>query len=137
MGKTLLYQLFGFGSIPKKILPDVKREGIVMMDEGLGGTVILRKFRSPTRRSGYRRGAFWGSLVITEERFWGFTTWRPIISVPLDHEEFDQLEISVRKETVLTVRFDVSHFHEGWSGTTEGRFRTDKARLFMERLRRR
>jgi len=134
--KTFLYRLFGLGSIPKKILPDVEREGIVLMDEGLGGTIILRNFRSPGRISGYSRNWFSGSLAITEKRFWGFTATRPIISVPLDHDKFDQLEISIRDGNVLSVRFDVSHFHEGWRGTTECRFRTEKALLFMERLRR-
>ena len=35
---------------------------------------------------------------------------------------------------VLMVTFESSDFHEDWSGTIECRFRTDKARLFLERI---
>jgi hypothetical protein len=45
------------------------------------------------------------------------------------------LDLSVERGDVLRVEFDVSAFHEGWTGTAICRFRTSKAPLFLERLR--
>ncbi len=39
MRKTILYRLFGLGSIPGKLLPVLEKEGIVVLDEGMGGVV--------------------------------------------------------------------------------------------------
>ena len=135
MSKTLAYRLFGIGKIPKKILPTLEQEGIVLQDEGISGSVTLRNFRAPGKRYSWRRNWFSGALAITEQRFWGFSRWRPVVSVPLDSPHFNDLEISVEKGDVLRVEFDVSIFHEGWSGTSICRFRTPKALLFLERLR--
>ena len=135
MSKTLVYRFFGLGRIPKKILPTLEQEGIVLQDEGLSGSVTLRNFRSPTRRSGWRRSWISGSLAITEQRFWGFSFFRPVVSVPLDSQHFRDLDISIEKGHTLRVEFDAAAYHEGWSGTVICRFRTSKAQLFLERLR--
>ena len=90
----------------------------MLQDEGLSGSVTLRNFRSPGRRSSWRRSWISGSLAITEQRFWGFSFFRPVVSVPLDSQHFKDLDISVEKGDVLRVEFDVSIFHEGWSGTS-------------------
>ncbi|TDI37858.1 MAG: hypothetical protein E2P02_21905 [Acidobacteria bacterium] len=84
MKKTLFYRLFGWGQLPKAMRPILESEGIVLFDEGLGGTITLRNYRSPTRRSGYRCSWFTGSLVVTGLRFAAFSISRPLINVPLD-----------------------------------------------------
>ena len=37
MSKTLLHRLFGLGKIPKRYAPTLHDEGIVLIDEGIGG----------------------------------------------------------------------------------------------------
>ena len=137
MGKTLLHRLFGAGRIPKAMLPILQQEGIVLLDEGIGGTIIFRNFRAPGRRSAYRRNWFTGSLVLTGLRFAGFQFSKPIINVPLEDRWLNELDCSLRDETTLCVGFDSSVFHEDWSGAIEVRFTTEYARLFLERLERR
>lgn len=134
MSKTLLYRIFGLGKVPASILPTIKQEGIVLLDEGIGGSVTFRKFRAPGRRYDRKCTLFSGSLVITEKRFWGFSFSRPVISVPMDDPKLKELHCSIKGENTLCVLFDVSIFHEGWSGTCECRFKTPKARLFLERI---
>ncbi len=113
------------------------QEGIVLLDEGIGGSVTFRNFRAPGKRYGYRRSWFTGSLVLTGLRFAGFQYSKPIINVPLEDRWLNELDCSLRDETTLCVRFDSSVFHEDWSGSIECRFSTDYARLFLERLERR
>jgi hypothetical protein len=134
MGKSILYSLFGFGKLPKAMVPVLQGEGIVLMEEGVPGSVTLRKFRAPGRIHSYKRSGFSGSIVITELRFAAFAFSRPIINVPTNDERIGLLDLSVSKEGVLCVKFNAGDFHEGWKGTVECRFSTPSARLFLERL---
>jgi hypothetical protein len=133
-GKTFLYRLFGFGKIPKRVLPTLEREGIVLLDEGISGWVTFRNFRAPGRRYSRRRSWFTGSLVITGNRFAAFAFSRAIINVPLDDDHMSELRVSLDGEATLCVQFDPSAFHEDWSGSVKLQFSTPLARLFSERL---
>ena len=134
MGRTLLYRLFGLGKVPKRILPNLEQEGIVLLDEGISGSVTFRNFRAPGRRHSWRRSWFTGSLVLTRRRFAAFAFSRPIINVPLSNNRINGLRCSLKGETKLLVQCDASAFHEGWVGSMEYRFSTIQARLFFERL---
>jgi hypothetical protein len=116
------------------VLPALEQEGIVLLDEGIGGSVTFRNFRSPGRRSSWRRNWFTGSLVLTGGRFAAFAFSKPIINVPLGDDRLGQLQCSVEGETTLCVEFDAAAFHEDWSGSLECRFSTPQARLFLEQL---
>ena len=137
MGKTLLHRLFGLGKIPKHVLPDLEQEGIVLADEGIGGSITFKRFRAPGRYYGWKWSWFTGALVLTSTRFAAFTFYphfNPIINVPLDDDRLGELRCSLKNETTLCVQFDPSVFHEGWSGSIECRFSTPQARSFLEHL---
>lgn len=134
MSKTLLHRLFGFGKIPRRYAPTLREEGIVLLDEGLGGTITLRKFRAPGRRHSFERSWFTGCVVLTEKTFAAFSFLQPVVFVPLSHERFGELSVTVEDAKTLCVAFDAGAFHEGWSGSVECRFHTPQARFFLERL---
>ena len=134
MGKTFLYRLCGLGKIPRHNLLELEREGIVLRDEGIGGSVTLRDVRAPGKRYSWKRSWFTGSLVITGRRFAAFAFSKPIINVPLDNDRVEGLRCSLEGETRLLVQCDGSAFPEGWSGSMECRFSTAQARLFFDRL---
>lgn len=127
MRNSLFYTLFGLGKLPKKLAPTLADEGIVLLDEGIRGTVTLRKFRSPGRYHWYKRAGFAGSIVVTKTRFAAFMFSRAIINVPLDDERLGLLDVSVPEEGTLRVAFDATSFHEDWTGSVECRFRTANA----------
>ena len=135
MSQTLLYRLFGFGRVPRTMKPILEQEGIVLSDEGIAGSITLRNFRAPGKRYSYRKSWFTGSLIVTELRFAGFAFGRSVINVPLEGPHLGKLDCSLEKEhTILRVAFEASSFHEDWSGAIECRFRTSKARQFLERI---
>lgn len=137
MSKTLLYRIFGVGKIPKGMLPALEQEGIVLLDEGISGSLTFRNFRAPRRRYLRKWNWFTGSIVLTGKRFAAFTFYQffnRIINVPLNDERLKQLHCSLKDEATLRVLFDSSEFHEGWSGSIECRFSTPQARLFLERI---
>ncbi len=136
MGKSILYRLFGLGKIPKAMRPILEAEGIVLLDEGLSCTTRFKNFRAPGKRYSSRVSWFTGSIVITQIRIAAFSSFRPIINIPLDHQRINELNCSVKKETTLCIQFDPAAFFENWSGSVEFRFSTDQARLFCKKLER-
>lgn len=133
MSQTLLYRLFGLGRPPKAMKPTLEGEGIVLVDEGIGGSITFRDFRAPGRRYRHRKSWFTGSLVVTEVRFAAYGFSRPLINVPLERSYLAKLDGAVEHDgTVLRVAFESGDFHDDWSGGIECRFRTAKAPLFME-----
>ncbi|SRR5258707_12715274 len=135
MAKTFLYRLFGVGRMPAQWRATIESEGIVLIDEGIAGSVTYRDFRAPGKRSAWRKVAFSGSIALTKTRLLAVQYANPAINIPLDDERFGQLRISVEGEGTLLVAFDASLFHNDWSGTMEYRFRTAQAQTLFETLR--
>ena len=134
MRKTLLHRIFGWGRIPKRYAPTLHDEGIILLDEGIGGSVTFKKFKAPGRYHSWKRRWFTGCILLTERSFAAFAFVKPLIYVPLDHENFSELRCTIEDGDTLLVKYDASAFNEKWSGTVECRFKTSKAQMFLERL---
>jgi hypothetical protein len=134
MRKTLLHRIFGWGKIPKRYEPTLHNEGIVLLDEGIGGSITLKKVKAPGRYHSWKRSWFTGCLVLTEKTFAAFSFVKPLIYVPLDHEDITSLHCTVEENDSLLITYDASAFNEKWSGEIECRFETPQAQMFRERL---
>jgi hypothetical protein len=134
MAKTLLYRIFGVGKIPWQLSSTLKIEGIVLLDEGISGSVTYLNFRAPGKYSSWRRQWFTGSIALTQARLLGLQYANPIINVPVTDERLRSMRFSVEGGNTLLVAFDPALFHNDWSGTIECRFRTSLAQEFLERL---
>ncbi len=134
MRKTLLYRLFGLGKIPKRHAPALHQEGVVLIDEGVGGAVTLKNFRAPGKRCSWKQSLFTGCLVLTRKTFAAFAFSKPLVYVPFAHDRFSDLHCRLTDENTLFITFDPSAFHENWSGTVEIRYKTAQAQLIVERL---
>lgn len=136
MAKTLLYRLFGVGKIPAQWRGTIESEGIVLMDEGIGGTVTYRDFRSPGRRASWKKSAFSGAIALTRTRLLALQFSSPMINVPLDDDRLRQMQFSVEGADRILIAFNANLFHDDWSGTIEYRFRTSQAPAFVKKLKR-
>jgi hypothetical protein len=136
MAKTLLYRLFGVGKIPAQWRAIIESEGIVLMDEGIGGTVTYRDFRSPGRRASWKKSAFNGAIALTKTRLLALQFSSPVINVPLDDDRLPQMQFSVEDEDKILIGFNANLLHNDWSGTIEYRFRTPQAAVFLKSLNR-
>ena len=134
MSKTLLYRLFGLGKVPEKYAPRLRKEGIILIDEGIGGSVTRKRFIAPGRRHSWKKSWFFGSLVLTRQTFAAFAMTRPLVFVPLADKRLSELRCSVEEGVTLLVTYDASLFNEKSSGIVECRFRTAKVQLFLEQL---
>lgn len=134
MKKTLLYRLFGFGSIPKKLRPALEREGVIVSDEGIGGLLVLKHVNGPRKRYRHRTEAFSGCLVVTKSRVICYTYGKRQINISVEDPKLVNLYVNTTNEQKLFLSFESSNFRTGWEGVIEFRFNTDKVFLFYDTL---
>jgi hypothetical protein len=134
MAKSLLYRLFSAGKIPAPLMTELNAEGIVLIDEGVKGSVTYRNFSAPGRASSWRRQGFAASIALTKQRLVALAFSNFAINVPLSDQRLRAMHYSVAANGSLCVTFDASLFHADWSGTIEYRFKTPEAQRLLELL---
>ena len=134
MKKTLLYRLFGLGSVPKKLLSQLEQEGIVISDEGMSGWFIAKHVNAPGKRYRHCSEGFSGCLVVTNERVICYTYGKRQINISVGDPKIASLYVDNLKEDKLSLSFESSDFREGWNGLIEFRFNTTKAHQFRGAL---
>jgi len=134
MKKTILYRLFGFGSVPKKLFSVLEQEGVVVSDEGMGGWFVTKHVNGPGKRYRHRSEGFSGCLVVTKERVICYTYGKRQINISVGDPKIANLYVDILKEGKLCLSFESADFREGWNGVIEFRFNTDKAHRFREAL---
>jgi hypothetical protein len=127
MIKTLLHRLFGVGRIPGRFRTALETEGVVVVDEGIAGSVTYRHFRVPGRRFRFRRTWFTGSVIVTQKRIAAFAWGRRVVNVPFDDLRIREVGVLAGEDTLL-ITFEAGLFHEEMSGQVELRYRTGEAR---------
>ena len=128
--KTIGHRLLRLGHVPRKVLPTLESEGIWILDEGIQVDLVLRRYRAPGRRFGYRRELLSGSIVLTQERIVAYVWWGTLFNVSLGDPRLSALSVSTSAPGFLKVAFDAGDLQQGRSGTVECRFHTDLAMEF-------
>ena len=134
MKKTLLYRLFGMGSVPKNLRDVLDQEGVVVLDEGIGGWLVTQNLNAPGKRSRRRREGFSGWFAVTRARVICYTFQKRQINISTQDPGISHLYVDTPEAHRLQISFESSHFHEGWQGVVEFSFRTDKALMFRDAL---
>ncbi|HAF16209.1 MAG TPA: hypothetical protein DCK93_13590 [Blastocatellia bacterium] len=134
MAKSFLYRLFGIGKIPASYMSQLQTEGIVLLDEGVKGSVTYLNFHRPGKSSAWERRWFTTSIGLTKARLFALWGSNPIINVPLTDERLRAMRYSLENGETLCVALDAALFHADWSGTIEYRFRTPQAQQLLELL---
>jgi hypothetical protein len=134
MKKTILYRLFGYGSVPKKLRPVLENEGVVVLDEGVGGWFVTKHVNGPGKRYRDRTEGFTGCLVVTKARVVCYTYGKRQINISVGDPKIAHLYVDTPTEQKLCLSYESSELREGWLGVVEFRFNTDKARKFRDAL---
>jgi hypothetical protein len=135
MAKTLLYRLFGFGSIPARLRPVLEREGVIVADEGMGGWFVTRDVRGPRKRYIRRTEGFSGCLVVTRKRVLCYTYRKRQVNIAADDPRLSELRVLAPDEKTLSIAFESGRFRKGWSGDIGLVFETERAGEFERVLR--
>ena len=134
MKKTILYRLFGVGSVPEKLRPVLEQEGVVALDEGIGGWFVAKHVNAPGKRYRRRTEGFSGCLVVTKSRVLCYTYGKRQINISVEDPKIANLYVDAPTEQELYLSFESSDFREDWQGVIVFRFKTDKALLFQKAL---
>ena len=134
MKKTLSYRLFRLGSVPKTLLPVLEGEGVIVLDEGMGGAFIAKHVNGPGRRYRQRAAGFSGSLVVTRQRLVCCMYSKRQIDLPVNDPRIHDIHVNLPREERLSISFESSGLWEGWEGVIEYRFHTEKAVQFYNAL---
>jgi hypothetical protein len=136
MAKTFLYRFFGIGKLPKALVEEYSREGLLFFDEGIRGTITYRDFRGDGwRYSNWKRQWFASVIILTEKRFVAYRLRHKVIEVDLDDPRLKQIEFSFEEPETLLAAFDANWFQPNWTGRIEYRFASPVSKPMLERLR--
>ena len=135
MAKTLLYRLFKSGRVPTDSMEQIQAEGVVLMEEGIGGSITFRNFRAPGRRHGFKKSWFSGSIVLTHQHLLAFAFSRPVIGVAWNYRKISRLKCVARDRKTLSISYDASVFNDDWSGDVEVRYSTPTAQIIARNIR--
>ena len=126
--------LLGPGTLPDDLRAQLTAEGLDQEEEGIRGTVTYRHYRSPHRRSSWRRQWIRAALAITDRRLVVAVRGRPLVDVPWGDPRLGEMDLSVEDGRLL-IGFDPGLFDERSSGRIELRLRTVHPRLALEQIR--
>ena len=133
MIKAIL-RFLGIGMVPKPHRPQLVEEGVELLDEVIGVTMIYRDVRAPGQMHRFKESRGLGSLVLTSKRLVGYLSNNVVLNVPLTDERMQRIEWFAHPRGSLSLRLDAGLFQPDWEGTIELTFHTLKAREFMSAL---
>jgi hypothetical protein len=102
-------------------------EGVVLLDEGLSGSITYRNFRAPGTFYSWRKVAVVGAIVVTGERLVVWAAKGKVVDVPLGNPLRAAITVTATGEPPdgITFSFDAAAFSPDRSGTVEVHFRTE------------
>ena len=111
-------------------------EGVVLLDDGLVGSIIYRDYHAPGTYSSFRKVAVSGAIVITGERLVVWLSRARAIDVTLRDPRRSAIAIRPTGEPPdgITFRYDAAAFKADRSGTVEIHFRTAAALAILHLL---
>ncbi len=135
MAQTLLYRFFKIGKIPEVSMEQIQKEGVVLLEQGLGGSITFRNFRAPGRRYGWKRRWFSGSIVLTNQHLLAFAFSKPVIGIAWSDRKIRRLKTVVQDNNTLSIKYDAADFNKDWSGEMELRYTTPLAISISQKIR--
>lgn len=129
-----LAKLFPPPKMPASYMKDLEAEGIVLMDEGVKGSVTYTNYHRPGKYAAWEKRGLTGHLAVSNTRLLALNGTNPIINVPLTDERLRQMNFSLEGEDTLHVKFAADLFQPTWSGTVEYRFHTPRVNEYLARL---
>ena len=132
--KTLSYRLFGLGSFSDAARRAMEQEGIVVLDEGMGGWWVTKRVTGPAKHYRHRREGFSGCLAVTKAGVLCYAYKKRQFHFAADDPRIRDLYVDAPADDWLCISFESSHFQKQWRGIMAYHFRTEKASAFLSAL---
>jgi hypothetical protein len=125
--------VLGPGRMPEPLRARLTTEGLILLEEGLVGSITWRNYRAPGEYASWRRQAVSGAVGISNQSVVVFAGRAKRIDLPLRHPRRSVLEVTVEAPDRLMFSHDAGAFLADRSGRIEYRLRTKQAaRILIE-----
>jgi len=132
--KTLSYPLFGLGGFSDAVRQAMEQEGIVVLDEGMGGWWVTKRVTGPAKYDRYRREGFSGCLAVSKDQVLCYAYKKRQFHFATDDPRIRDLYVDAPADDWLCISSESSKFREQWQGVMAYHFRTEKAFAFRSAL---
>jgi hypothetical protein len=126
--------LLGSGRLPAELGSDLAMESLLLLDEGLSGSITFRHYRAPRSRSSWRKEPISGAIAVSSRRLVVWAGRSKHIDVPLTHPLRTAIEVTVDRPGRVCFGYDAAAFNTSRSGRVELRLRTAHAARVAELL---
>ena len=133
LGKLLL----GSGTLKPELRRELEAEGLVLVEEGLPGTIRYSRFRAPGKRFHGKVTAERLALGISEKRFVVYcrSGRAELMDSPFDSPRLRALDVSLEGDDTVALRVDYDRLDEpDVAGQITVRAKTPSAPVIVEQL---
>lgn len=113
--------------LPEKLRVTLHAEGVLLMEEGLPGSITYRRYRDGEKSYRWRREQFVAAVVVTGKRLVVWAAGMRQVDMPFDSPLRAALAVSVKGADQLLIAYDAAAFSASRSGRVELRVRTGRA----------
>jgi hypothetical protein len=113
--------LFGSGRLPKMVRDQIQGEDLLLLEEGLGGSITYRHYKAPGKRARLKKVGISGAICITDRRLLVWGARGKLVDVPFDDERFAAIEVEAEEPDRALFAWEAGLFHDNRSGRVEVR----------------
>ncbi len=119
--------LLGPGRFPDDLRGVLLAENLLLLDEGLHGSITYRDYRAPGRRASLEKRATSGAIAVTSRRLVVWTGRSKHIDVPLRDSLRHAIQVVAETQEKVCFGYDPSLFQPATSGRVEVRLKPARA----------
>lgn len=119
-------------ALPEKLRVTLLAEGVLLMDEGLPGSITYRRYRDGENSYRWRREQLVATVVVTGRRLVVWAVGMRQVDMPFDSPLLAALAVSVKRPDQLLIAYDAAAFSPDRAGRVELRVRTGRAAELAE-----
>jgi hypothetical protein len=129
---AVLRLLLGPGRLPEPLRAQLAADDVLVLEEGLLGSVTYRNYRAPGQRFGSGRSAVSGAVAMTNTRLVVWAGCLKHIDVPRGHPLWRAIEVQAERPGRVRFTYDAGATNTALSGQVTVRLRTTQAARIAE-----
>ena len=115
------------GRLPVELRSSISAEELLVLAEGLPGSVTCRHYRAPGQYASWRKDPAAGTIAVTDRRLVVWAGKFKHIDVPHDHPLRAGIEVTADRADRICFGYDAGAANPARSGRVEVRLRTARA----------
>jgi hypothetical protein len=124
------------GQLPDELRAELAAGKLLMLEEGLRGSVTYRNYRAPGEYTKWSKSSAQGAIAVTSGRLVVWAGRFKHIDTPHQHPVRRGIGIFAERPFRICFRYNLGATNTAMSGTAEVRLRTDRAAEIADLLRR-